>query len=73
MAVLGVALLPSQLPRWVGWSLVASMVLFAVFTVVFAGIAPLVFYLTTLVVGVAMLFRPGSCPVAQLGGTASRT
>jgi hypothetical protein len=56
LAGIGVALLRSPLPEWVGWLLIGSMVLVLIATAIFRDIPPGVYYLPTLVTGV-MLYR----------------
>lgn len=56
LAGLGIALLRSPLPDWVGWLLIVSMLFFLIVTAVFRDIPPLVYYVPTLVTGV-MLYR----------------
>ena len=57
LIVLGVALLSSPLPAWVGWALIGYTALLAVLTLIFRDMPPFAFYHATLVVGVIMLFR----------------
>ncbi len=54
LAVFGVALLRSALPQWVGWLMIGSMVLFLVLTVIVRDMAPLVYYVITLLTGVML-------------------
>lgn len=58
LAALGVVLLRSPLPDWVGWLLIVSMVLLLIATALFRDIPPLLYYIPTLVTGV-MLYRLG--------------
>ena len=62
LAALGVALLSSQLPAWVGWALIVYVAVLAVLTLVFRDMPPFAFYLATLVVGAVLLFRSGTSP-----------
>jgi hypothetical protein len=59
LAGIGIILLRSSGPDWVGWLLVGSMVLILVATAIARDIPPLVYYGPTLVVGVMLyLHRP---------------
>ena len=51
LAILGYALLRSDLPRWIGWLLIGSMVLLFVLTLIYRDMIPLMFYLVTLIAG----------------------
>jgi hypothetical protein len=53
-AGIGVALLGGPLPGWVGWLLIASMVVVLGVTLVLWDIPPLPYYIPTLATGVAM-------------------
>ena len=55
LAILGYALLSSVLPSWIGWMLIGSMVLLFVLTLIYRDMPPLMFYLVTLIVGIALL------------------
>jgi hypothetical protein len=57
LAILGFALLGSDLPRWIGWMLIGSMVLLFVLTLIYRDMVPLMFYLVTLIAGIALLAR----------------
>ena len=57
LAILGYALLRSDLPKWIGWMLIGSMVLLFVLTLIYRDMPPLMFYLVTLVAGIALLSR----------------
>ena len=46
LAILGYALLSSDLPTWIGWMLIGSMVLLLVLTLIYRDM-PLMFYLVT--------------------------
>jgi hypothetical protein len=54
LAILGYALLRSDLPMWIGWMLIGSMVLLFVLTLIFRDMVPLMFYLATLITGIAL-------------------
>jgi hypothetical protein len=54
LAILGVAMLRSDLPIWIGWMLLGSMVLLFVLTLIYRDMVPY-FYLVTLVVGIALV------------------
>jgi hypothetical protein len=56
-AGLGLVLVSSSLPDWVGWMLIAGMALFLIVTVVTRDMVPLVYYLPTLVAGVMIYVR----------------
>ena len=60
LAALGVALLSSPLPAWVGRALIVYVAVLAVLTLVFRDMPPFAFYLATLVVGAVLLFRSGT-------------
>jgi hypothetical protein len=55
LAILGYALLRSDLPTWIGWMLIGSMALLFVLTLIFRDMVPLMFYLVTLILGIALL------------------
>ena len=55
LAILGYALLSSDLPSWIGWMLIGSMVLLLVLTLIYRDMPPLMFYLVTLIAGIALL------------------
>jgi hypothetical protein len=55
LATLGYALLSSDLPSWIGWMLIGSMVLLFVLTLIYRDMPPLMFYLVTLIAGIALL------------------
>ena len=55
LAILGYALLSSDLPSWIGWMLIAGMVLLFVLTLIYRDMPPLMFYLVTLIAGIARL------------------
>ena len=55
LAILGYALLRSDLAPWIGWMLIGSMVLLFVLTLIYRDIPPLMFYLVTLIAGIALL------------------
>ena len=55
LAILGYALLRSDLPMWIGWMLIGSMMLLFVLTLIFHDIVPLMFYLVTLISGIALV------------------
>jgi hypothetical protein len=55
LAILGYALLRSDLPSWIGWMLIGSMVLLFALTLIYRDMAPLMFYLVTLIAGLALL------------------
>ena len=55
LAILGYALLSSVLPSWIGWMLIGSMVLLLVLTLIYRDMPPLMFYLVTLIAGIALL------------------
>ena len=55
LAILGYALLSSDLPTWIGWMLIGSMVLLLVLTLIYRDMPPLMFYLVTLIAGIALL------------------
>jgi hypothetical protein len=57
LAILGFALLGSDLPMWIGWMLIGSMVLLFVLTLIYRDMVPLMFYLVTLIAGIALLAR----------------
>jgi hypothetical protein len=57
LAILGYTLLMSDLPRWIGWILIGSMVLLFVVTLIYRDVPPLLFYLATLIAGIAFLAR----------------
>ena len=40
---------------WIGWMLVGSMMLLFVLTLIFYDMAPLMFYLVTLISGIALV------------------
>jgi hypothetical protein len=49
------ALLRRDLPMWIGWMLVGSMMLLFVLTLIFHDIVHLMFYLVTLISGIALV------------------
>lgn len=55
LAALGFTFLGGPLPDWVGWMLIGTMAFFLVLTAVLRDIAPFVYYVPTLVVGVMLL------------------
>jgi hypothetical protein len=55
LAILGYALLSSDLPSWIGWMLIGSMVLLFALTLIYRDMPPLMFYLVTLIAGIALL------------------
>ena len=55
LAILGYALLRSDLPAWIGWMLIGSMALLFVLTVIYRDMVPLMFYLVTLILGIALV------------------
>jgi hypothetical protein len=55
LAILGYALLSSDLPSWIGWMLIGGMVLLFVLTLIYRDMPPLMFYLVTLIAGIALL------------------
>jgi hypothetical protein len=57
MLLLGVALLQSGYPRWLGWLITGSMVALFVLTVIFRDMPPLAYYLLALPVGFVLLRR----------------
>jgi hypothetical protein len=57
LAILGFALLRSDLPSWIGWMLIGSMVLLFVLTLIYRDVAPWGFYLVTLIAGITLLAR----------------
>ena len=57
LAILGYALLRSDLPKWIGWILIGSMVLLFVLTLIYRDVAPFWFYLVTLIAAIALLAR----------------
>jgi hypothetical protein len=57
LAILGFALLRSDLPSWIGWMLIGSMVLLFVLTLIYRDVAPFWFYLVTLIAGITLLAR----------------
>lgn len=63
LAIFGAALLRSELPAWVGWTLIGSMAFFFLLTVIFRDMPPFVYYLVTLLTGV-MLYRAESLVAA---------
>ena len=58
LAVLGVALLSTPVPTWVGRVVIGGMVLLVILTLTFGDMVPLAFYIVTLLAGV-MFFRIG--------------
>jgi hypothetical protein len=54
LAILGSAPLRSDLPAWIGSMLIGSMVLLFVLTLIFRDMVPLLFYLVTLILGIAL-------------------
>jgi hypothetical protein len=54
LALFGIALLRSTLPRWVGWVMIGSMGLFVLLTVILRDIPPFVYYVITLLTGVML-------------------
>jgi hypothetical protein len=55
LAILGYALLGSDLPMWIGWMFIGSMVLSFVLTLTYRDMVPLMFYLVTPIAGIALL------------------
>lgn len=55
LSILGYALLSSDLPTWTGWMLIVSMALLVVLTLIFRDMVPLMFYLVTLILGIALV------------------
>ena len=55
LAILGYALLRGDLAMWIGWMLIGSMVLLFVLTLIFRDMPPLMFYLVTLILGIALV------------------
>jgi hypothetical protein len=51
----GYALLRSDLAPWIGWMLIGSMVLLFALTLIYRDMPPLMFYLVTLIAGIALL------------------
>ncbi|HJY46770.1 MAG TPA: hypothetical protein VJ301_19310 [Propionibacteriaceae bacterium] len=52
---LDMALLRGDLPMWIGWMLIGSMMLLFVLTLIFHDMVPLMFYLVTLISGIALV------------------
>jgi hypothetical protein len=57
MLLLGIALLQSGYPRWLGWLITGSMVALFVLTMILRDMPPLAYYLLGLVVGFVLLRR----------------
>jgi hypothetical protein len=55
LAILGYTLLRGYQPTWIGWMLIVSMVLLFVLTLIFRDMPPLMFYLATLILGMALV------------------
>jgi hypothetical protein len=55
LAILGYTLLRGYQPTWIGWMLIGSMVLLFVLTLIFRDMPPLMFYLVTLILGIALV------------------
>lgn len=57
-ALMGIGLLHTGLPPWVGWMLAGSMAVLFVLLLVFRDMPPFAYYLLTLVAGVVFLRTP---------------
>ena len=55
LAILGYTLLRGYQPTWIGWMLIGSMVLLLVLTLIFRDMPPLMFYLVTVILGIALV------------------
>jgi len=55
LAILGYALQSSDLLSWIGWMLIGSMVLLFALTPIYRDMPPLMFYLVTLIAGIAFV------------------
>jgi hypothetical protein len=55
LAILGYALLSSDLLSWIGWMLIGSMVLLFALTLIYRDMPPSMFYLVTLIAGIAFV------------------
>jgi hypothetical protein len=67
LAILGSALLRSDLPIWIGWMLIGSMMLLFVLTLIFHDMVPLMFYLVTLISGIALVELVNRTVYASVG------
>lgn len=59
LALIGTAVLQTELAAWLGWLCIGSAALFLVLAVIFRDIPPFVYYVVTLTVGI-MIYRAGA-------------
>jgi hypothetical protein len=65
LTLLGLALLQTVLPPWVGWLNVGGAALFLLLALVFGDLPPLLFYLVTLTVGI-VVYRAATATAAVI-------